>query len=192
MQFAFLFALIPLLVLGGIVAAVVAIVSHVRRDKTQPGVPKGTPRDSFLYLLSTFTLFVCAIGAIVLVASLAEVLFPADSDFQDANTSATRIGISMLVVAFPVFLYLSNDIRKKIRRGDMDPSSSLRHSLIYFTMFVLTMTVMIDLILAVHTFLKGEITARFAVKALGALAVAGGVYAYSSSDLKIEPIGAVL
>lgn len=192
MRLSFLFALIPLLLVAGIVIAVVAVVSHVRRDKTEPSVAKGTPRDAFLYLLGTFTLFVCAIGTMVLVSSLAEVLFPAESEFQDADTSATRFGIATLAVAFPLFLYLSNDIRKRIRRGEMDPGSMLRHSLIYFTMFVLTMTVMIDLMLVVHTFLKGEITARFAMQAVGGLAVAGGVYAYVSSELKIQPVGAVL
>lgn len=191
MRLSFLFALIPLLLVAGIVVAVVVVVGHVRRDKTEFSVAKGTPRDVFLYLLGTFLLFVCAIGTMVLFSSLAEVIFPLESDFQDVNTSATRFGIATLAVAFPIFLYLSNYIRRSIRLGKMDARSTLRHSLIYFTMFALTLTVMIDLMLVVHTFLEGEVTPRFGVQALGGLVVAGGVYAYVWSELKIESVGAV-
>ncbi len=190
MRLSFLLFLIPLLLVAGIVMAVVAVVNHVRRDKTEASVAKGTPRDTFLYLLGTFLLFVCAIGTMVLVASLARVAFPVETEFQDADTSATRFGIATLAVAFPLFLYLSNHIRRRIRRGEMDPSSMLRHSLIYLTMFVLTMTVMIDLMIVVNTFLKGEITARFVIQAVGGLAIAGGVYAYVSSELKLKQVGA--
>ena len=148
-------------------------------------MPDHGPRNVFVYLLNFLTLYLSALGAALVIWGLADHWFedPLDTYVSDGPI---RTGIAMLVVAFPVFLYLNRSIGRSLRDGEMDERSMVKKVLTYLTLFLLAITTIIDLISVIYVFLGGDLTARFAVRGVGILMIAGLVYLYYLSDLK-EP-----
>lgn len=147
------------------------------------------PRDAFLYLLSFVTLYLVAIGVLILAFGLINAWFPDPLRPGDANDAAVRYAIAQIVVALPVFLYVTSTIRRKQAAGDMPPGSRLAKVLTYFTLFVIAITAMIDLVFLIFRFLGGELTARFTFKALTVLVLVAVVFAYYRADLRSKAAG---
>jgi hypothetical protein len=180
--------LIPLLILGGIVAVIVVAVNRTRRKSDAEGISV-SPKDVFIYLLTAATLYISATGVLILLWSLAEYWFPDPyrTFGSRSDGGAVRIGVAMAIVAFPVFVYLTLLVRRKIRSGEIDPASSLRTGFIYFNLFVVAVTALITLMVTVDAFLGGDLTTRFLVRAGGVLLIAGLVYLYYRSELEAAP-----
>jgi hypothetical protein len=148
-------------------------------------VPDHGPRNVFVYLLNFLTLYLSAFGAALLTWGLA------DHWFQDpletyVSRGPIRSGIAMLVVAFPLFLYLNRLIDRTVETPEVTDRSMLKKVLTYLTLFLIAITTIIDLITVIYVFLGGDLTARFAVRGAGILLIAAFVYFYYLSDLK-EP-----
>lgn len=142
------------------------------------------PRDVFLYLLNFLALYISAIGLAVLSWGVVDHLVddPVRPSFGSEDT--VRVGLSMVVVAFPVFIYLTIIIRKKFNSLEMSPGSLLRKILTYITLFVIAITAVIDLISVVYVFLGGEMTTRFFLKAAIIFLMVSLVFAYHLIDLR--------
>lgn len=176
--------IVPLVVIGGIVAVVVLAVSRNRREDSSHSL---SPRDIFTYLLAAATLYITASGVLMLVWGLAEYWFPDPlrGFGYSPMDGGVRVGISMAVVAFPIFVYLSMLVRRWVRAGSIQPDAPLRVGFIYFNLFVVAVTTLITLIATVNSFLGGDLTPRFLVRAGGVLAVAGLVYLYYRGELGV-------
>ena len=184
MVFGMLAFVIQLAVLGGIVAVVVVALN---RRRTGASVNVDAPRDVFTYLLLTVSLYVSAAGAMSIISGLADYWFPGAEYLGDPWTESARIGISMAVVAFPIFLYLNKVSHARIRSGDTLPDSRLRQAFIYLSLFVASVVILIDLMVLIYDLLSGDLTARFLMKALGLLVLAGLVIRYFQLELAVEP-----
>lgn len=176
------FSIIPLLVLAGIVASVVYVVGR-RRKGEGPLMRSTTPRDAFVYLLTTFLLYVIVLGSLTVIWGVADYWFPEGFASEGLDSSALRFGLSMLIVAFPIFVYVNRWVARKVRAGEIDAHSKLRLVFTYFTLFLVSITALVDLMVIVNTFLNGDLTPRFLVKAGGVLLMMGLVYLYYRADL---------
>ncbi len=148
-------------------------------------MPDNGPRNVFVYLLNFLTLYLSALGAAIIIWGLAGHWFRDPLD-NYANNGPIRSGIAMLVVAFPLFLYLNRHIRRSIEQGELAERSMIKRVLTYLTLFLIAITTIVDLISVIYTFLGGDLTARFAVRGLGILLIAGFVFLYYLGDLR-EP-----
>ncbi len=183
MIFTILAAAVPLLLIGGVVAGVVYALNR-RRTDSPTAVRVTAPRDFFLYLLATVALYISAIGAMTVIAGLADFWFPEALGRSELTAGPLRFGLSMLIVAFPIFLYVNRIIHGKIRSGEVEPESTMRAGFTYFTLFVIAVTALVDLMVIVKVYLNGELTTRFLTKAVGVLVIVGLVYRYYQNDLK--------
>jgi hypothetical protein len=138
-----------------------------------------------VYLLSLLTLYLSSIGAAILIWGLADRWFE-DPTERFRTSGSIRTGISMLVVAFPIFLYLSSYVGRKLKSGDMPSRSTLRRVMTFVTLFIIAVTSIVDLITILYNFLGGDLTARFAVKAFGILAITGLVFLYYLGELRSQ------
>ena len=186
--FSLLVLLIPVLVIGGVVAVVAAAVTRSRRRSEGEGEPF-SPKHVFLYLLAAATLYISAIGVLVLIWSLAEHWFPdpyVSFDYS-GDGGMIRGGVSMAIVAFPIFLYLAVQIRKRTRSGEVKAGSTLRSGFIYFNLFIVAVAALCTLMVIVNAFLNGDLTPRFLVRAGGVLGIVALVYVYYRSELQAGP-----
>jgi hypothetical protein len=146
-------------------------------------VPESGPRNVFVYLLNLLTLYLSAIGAGVLIWGLADHWFP-DPIQRFSSAGAIRTGISMVVVAFPVFMYVSVYMTRKLDAGELPATSVLARVMTFATLFIIAVTAIVDLIAILYTFLGGDLTARFTVKAFGILAITGLVFLYYLGEMR--------
>lgn len=146
-------------------------------------MPESGARNVFFYLLTFLTLYLSAVGLIMLTWGLGDIWFPDRLDYFDGGRTV-RTGIAMVVVAFPAFMYLASYLRRNISPNELSERSLLRKILIYLTMFVVALTAIGDVISLIYNFLGGDLTGRFVVRAAGILLVSGLVFLYYIGDLR--------
>jgi uncharacterized protein YacL len=108
------------------------------------------------------------------------------SGYIDTTTSAIRWSTSSLIIAFPVFLWISWLLNKAILRDPDKRGSKIRKWLTYITLFIAAGVIIGDLITLVFNVLGGELTARFILKVLVVGAISGSIFGYYLWDLRKE------
>lgn len=145
--------------------------------------PKMSPKDFFLYVGVAITLYISAGSLITLLFALI------DAHVYDAldmlsYTGGIRFALAVMIVIFPVYLFLSWYIRKDIITHEEKHGLAIRRWFIYLTLFLASAVVLGDVIALVNTFLNGEITVRFILKMLAVLVVGMAVFSYYLYDLR--------
>jgi hypothetical protein len=104
--------------------------------------------------------------------------------YVDAYNSDVRMAIASLVVMFPIYLglswYVSRDIEKFLYKRDL----LVRKVLVYLTLFVTVCTLIGTLVSVIYTYLGGELSIRFELKALAVFVVALSLFAYYIYSMK--------
>lgn len=152
-------------------------------------VPRPQPylsaKEAFLYLLLFGTLFLAAFHFGSILFELIEKAFP-DPAGSDFSPRSVRWGVSYVVVAFPVFLYLTMRQARELRQDPTKRASKVRRWLTYLTLFVAAGFLIGDLVALIFHFLEGELTVRFFLKVLVVAAIAGTAFGYYLRDLRKE------
>lgn len=152
-------------------------------------VPRPRPylsaREAFLYLLLFSTLFISAFNFGVILFELIEKAFPdpADTRFWP---NQLRWSVSYVMVAFPIFLFLTVRLERELGKDPAKRGSKVRKWLTYLTLFVAAGFLIGDLVALIFHFLEGELTIRFLLKVLVVAGIAGTVFGYYLRDLKKE------
>lgn len=149
-----------------------------------------SPREAFLHLLLIFSLgaWVTALGS--LLFDFINIRFPLMDGRPAVDFQSIRFGIAALVVAFPVFGLTLRRVQKDIAANPARSMNPLRRWLAYLALFVAAMILVGDAIGVVLSFLNGELTARFILKAAVIAALAGGVTWWLLRELRgqAEPL----
>ncbi len=182
-------SLLALLVLVGIVGGAQFIYSYVSsHSNTVQSSMKTKALDIFVYLG-------IGIALVTSVTNLLQVVFSAiDRKFIDllsslsysdaSQSSDVRFAIASLVVMFPIYLglswYTARDIKKFLYKQDIP----VRKIMIYCTLFVTVLTLIGTLVSVIYTYLGGEISVRFGLKALSVFVVALVLFGYYFYSLR--------
>ena len=97
-----------------------------------------------------------------------------------------RWSVSMLMVATPVWLYLTSFVAREAQREPVKRASTVRRWVGYLTLFVAASVLIGDATALVYNLLGGELTTRFILKALVVFVIAGGAFAYYRSELAAD------
>ncbi|MBU1015246.1 hypothetical protein KKI17_02310 [Patescibacteria group bacterium] len=155
-------------------------------------VPRKKPylqaREAFLYLVSFISLYIVAFSFGVLVFHFIDFWFPDSLErmYGDPTRSALRMAVSSLVIAFPLYLFMMRTIRRGAAKDPERRESKVRKWLTYLTLVVAASIIIGDLITVVFNLLGGELTIRFAFKALTVLVITGSIFGYYLTDLQKE------
>ena len=113
-----------------------------------------------------------------------DVLFPDQLNFYyQGMLDGIRMSSSTLVVVTPVFLLLSWLVQKELNKEPDKHEIRVRKWLMYLTLFIASITIIIDLVQLVYNFYSGELTTKFLLKVLSVLIVTGAVFFYYLWDL---------
>jgi len=133
-------------------------------------------------------LYVGVISFVGLLWQYVNVKFPDALNFYYASASgAIRGYISALLIVWPVMIFMTWLIGKDLRQDPTKKDSRIRKWLLYLTLFLASITIIVDLITLINSFLSGEITTRFVLKVLVVLVVAAAVFAYYLWELRRDP-----
>ncbi len=150
---------------------------------------KAGPKDVFLHLLAITALYVGAGGFIALIFDYINLTFPdvlTMGVYYDPSYiySSIRWEIALLVVVFPVYVFVSWFLNKDYATDPAKRNLKIRKWLIYFTLFLAAIILIGDLVTLIFNFLGGDLTARFIFKILTVFLVTGGIFWYYFWDLK--------
>lgn len=144
-------------------------------------------RDAFVYLLLFTTLYISAFNLGRLLFQFIELAFPAATDPEGYELMAReniRWAVASLVIAFPVFLFMSRRVSQTASRDPIERDSGVRKWLTYLTLFIAAGVIIGDLIALVYSFLSGELTVRFLLKVLTIGLIAGAIFGYYLRDVR--------
>jgi hypothetical protein len=159
--------------------AEVAFVVPVPRPK-----PYVSAREAFFYLVLFTTLYLSAYHLGSLLFDLINRAFPDPAVSYLSRTGDMRWSVATIIIAFPVFLWLSVRIGREVARQPVRRQSAVRRWLTYLTLFVAAVTLLIDLITLVDSLLGGELTVRFLLKVGVVAVIAGTAFGYYLRDLR--------
>lgn len=157
-------------------------------------VPRRRPylsaREAFLYLVMFVTLYTVAfdVGVILFEAIERWVPDPVRRGFVADRYSPDRVrgAVAAVLIAFPIFLFLSRHIGRALRRDPEKRASRIRKWLTYLTLFVAALVIIGDLTYLVARLLGGELPPRFLLKTLAVFLIAGAVFVHYLGDLRSE------
>lgn len=137
--------------------------------------------DVFAYIGIAISLVVTVTNVLQIIFAAIDRKFPDvlnNNYYVDAYNGDVRLAISMLVVMYPIYLalswYVAKDISKFLYKRDL----FIRKAMIYLTLFVTVCTLVGTLVSTIYTYLGGEISIRFAYKALTVFVVSLALFGY--------------
>lgn len=143
--------------------------------------------DFFLYL----GIFISLVTSVV---NFLEIMFTAiDKRYVDIVSSSygydiyndsMRMAMASLVVMFPLYLFLSWYVSRDIKKFPLKRDILVRKVMVYIALFVTVLTLIGTLVSLIYTYLGGELSIRFGLKALAVFAVAVAVFGYYLYSLK--------
>lgn len=150
--------------------------------------PRQTPLDFFLHLLHIVALYASAASFSALIFQYVNLLIPdvASYEYFDSQNAerVLRSVLAVLIIMFPVNIITGWFLNKIYARHPEKRSLKIRRWLVYFTLFVASIVIMVDLIKLIQEFLNGELTLRFSLKVLAVLFVSGSIFTYYIWDIK--------
>jgi len=152
--------------------------------------PSLSAREAFIYLTLFVALYIAAYHFGSLCFDLINKAFPDPTDQLNPRftNDGLRWSVASVIIAFPVFLFLSRIVAREGIKDPIKRLSPVRRWLTYLTLFVAAVTLIADLTTLVHHLLGGEITTRFVLKVLVVAAIAGTTFGYYLRDLRREEV----
>ena len=145
-------------------------------------------RDAFRYLIVFSMLYVSGFYLGDLLFQFVNIAFPdyAAPYAMERVNNAIRWATSALIVSYPVYLFLSYRIAVEINQDPTSRTSAVRRWLTYLTLAIAASIIVGDLIVLLYSFLSGEISVRFILKALIVLCIAGAIFSYYLWSNKLD------
>ncbi len=167
-----------------------ALASYAEIDFAVP-VPRPKPylsaQEAFVYLVLFTTLYVTCYQLGSLLFDLINFALPDPAEVStEYRRQSVRWSVSSLVVAFPVFLYMTWLTARMIRADPTKRASRVRRNLTYLTLFIASCVLIGDVSALVYNVLGGELTLRFLLEAAVAAAIAGAVFGYYLHGTRAE------
>jgi len=145
-----------------------------------------TAKNFVLQLGSLIALYVSLSALISVAFGVINFTFPDELweswRYENAATQI-RFGIALLIVFFPTYIVLTRMVNQS-RRTSEGKYLTITKWLIYLSLLVGGGVLLGDLVSVIWTFLNGEITSRFLVKAFTVLFVVGAAFKYYLFDVR--------
>lgn len=152
---------------------------------------KTTPKDFFLYLWVTVSLYISVVSLIGLLFAVIDQAFPGPLSYTDPYSTGVRTAIATLIVLFPVFILVSRYVYGMERINPEKRELGVRKWLTFFNLFVGGLVLIIDLIVLLNRFLGGtDFTTGFVLKVVAVFVIVGGIFSYYIYDLRHPPLEA--
>ncbi len=157
------------------------IYSFTIKKYTMNGEIKTKALDVFVYVGIAISLVWSVVNLLQIVFSAIDRKFVDilnATTYVDAYSSDVRMAIASLIVMYPLYVglswYVAKDIEKFLYKRDL----LIRKVMVYLTLFVTVCTLVGTLVTLIYTYLGGELSVRFELKALAVFVVSLSLFAY--------------
>lgn len=137
-----------------------------------------SPKDVFLQLFSIAALYVAVGSFITLLFGFVDVFMPDQLAYYgtEAAYGSIRWCLASLTVVFPLYGVSVWMLEKGYMANPALRELKTRKWLIYLTLFIAALIVAGDIVAILYAFLQGDLTSRFALKALAVFVVIATVF----------------
>lgn len=156
-----------------------------------PPVPRPrihlTARDTFVYLLLFASLAFVASYLVTLIHAILDLSLPdpSNEEWRVRNaTNSIQWSIATLAVATPVFVWMTVFTRRQISEDAGRRRSPVRKWLTYLALFVTASVLCSVAVYVIYSFLSGETTLRFLLKALTVAIVSAAIFGFYLRDIR--------
>jgi hypothetical protein len=148
------------------------------------------PKFAFFYLLSLVALVFTSlsVGIIIFQIINKEIIDVINQSQGSYSDGAMKFAISTIIISTPVYYLTSRQIYKSLFKGDLNEEAGVRKWLTYFILLISIVVMIGWLIGIINGFLDGELTTKFILKAITALAISGSVFSFYLYDIRREDI----
>ncbi len=145
---------------------------------------------AFFYLLSLIALIFMALSTGMIIFQIINKYVPDILNEYSGRYSddALRFAISAIIISTPIFYLTTRQIHKNLFSGDLDKESGVRKWLTYFVLLITSVIMIGWLIGIVNSFLSGELTLKFILKALTAIGIAAIIFSFYLYDIKRDNV----
>jgi len=152
---------------------------------TNTNKPKVSAVDFFLHLGCIAAFYTFIVTLVSFLFSVVNTVFPdRQFNYYEPYGAGMRFEISLLLVVTPIFLILLNKIYKGIKEVPEKADFLLRKWSLYLTLSLSILALAIDLVVLINTFLAGETTTRFWLKALIVIVLGAVIWWYTKQEIK--------
>lgn len=138
-----------------------------------------SPKDVFLQLFSIAGLYAAAGSLVALLFEYVNVLVPDPLAYYgpEGSYSSIRWALASLVIVFPLYIGSIWFLERNYAVNPAAREIKTRKWLVYFTLFLAALIMAGDFVALVYALLNGDLTLRFALKALAVLLIVGTIFA---------------
>lgn len=142
--------------------------------------PYLTARDAFIYLVLFWALGLSAYYLGLLIFHLIDMVFQDPAPLRPGSWGQDKIrwAISVLVVSFPLYLYLAKKTAAEVEAEASKRTSKVRKWLTYMTLFVASTIIISALVTLIYKFLMGDLTIQVTLKILTVAVIASVIFFY--------------
>ena len=153
-------------------------------ENTQTQIKLTGPKDVFLGFWLFGTLYLSAVSVVTLLFQYINYFFEDLANPYSFSQSAVRWTVAILIAILPTHIFVLRLREKDYLAVPERREARLRKWLTYLTLFIASITCVVDFATLVFYFLDGEISIRFIFKVIAVATVAGGVFWYYLTDLR--------
>lgn len=146
---------------------------------------KITAKDFFLHLGAIAAFYASTVALITLLFEVINFAYPKITNAYQYYIPSISFQVATLIVAFPLFLFLSRLLQKTYAADSSLREAPLRKWLSYITLFIAGAVVAGDLVAILYAFLDGqELTTGFLLKVLALMVITGGIFMYYLREIR--------
>ncbi len=156
------------------------------QEPSHPTKERGSTKSKLLHIGVVLSLYIVTANLInILFAVIDKVFREAGSGYYYGYTSSISWPVSMIIVLFPVFIFLSWLAQKMYATDTEGKYTKGRRDVIYFNLAIAGAVIIGCLITVIYFFIDGQdITTAFLLKTVSLFLVSAVVLAYYAQELK--------
>lgn len=146
------------------------------------------PKLAFYYCLSLVTLIIGSVSLGIIISEIINNFFPLISTSYYTDDSGLKSAISGVIIAFPIYYFVTSLIYKGISKQEFDIEAGPRKWLTYFIILVSSVVMIGSLISLLNNFLDGETTINFVLHVLSILGISSTIFTFYFNDIKNKEV----
>jgi len=150
--------------------------------------PDNSAKFAFFYMLSLVALVFLTLASGMVVFQIINKTIIDVLGAEGFSGSQLKFAISAMIVAAPVYYVTTYQIHKNLYAGNLHKDSGIRRWLTYVILFIASVVMLGWFMVVVNSFLDGELTTKFVLKAVTAIVLAAVVFTFYFYDIRREEV----
>lgn len=143
---------------------------------------------AFLYLLSLVSLVFVSTSVGMVIFQIINKFITDPIHTEAFEQGALKYAVAALIIASPIYFLTVRHINQSLVSGKLEMQAAIRRWLTYLILLIVSVVMIGWLIGTLTSYMNGDLTAKFGLKALASLLIAGVIGGYYWYDIRREKV----